>query len=204
MKLIEQRILTQKKIIEKYESLIRGLYHSCFCNFDGTTTKLSDVVTIVKGKQVNGENLLKNGQYYVMNGGIEPSGYLNEYNTPADTISISEGGNSCGYVQYNKEPFWSGGHCYSLIPKSENVCYRFLYHFLKYKENDIMTLRIGSGLPNVQKKDLERFEVHLPSLERQREITKLLDIISSKRDLERQLQYSWQCQKDYMLGFLFI
>ena len=90
------------------------------------------------------------------------------------------------------------------MPKSENVCYRFLYHFLKYKENDIMALRIGSGLPNVQKKDLERFEVHLPSLERQREITKLLDIISSKRDLERQLQYSWQCQKDYMLGFLFI
>ena len=139
-----------------------------------------------------------------MNGGIEPSGYLNEYNTPADTISISEGGNSCGYVQYNKEPFWSGGHCYSLMPKSEKVCYRFLYHFLKYKENDIMALRIGSGLPNVQKKDLERFEVHLPSPERQREITKLLDIISSKRDLERQLQYSWQCQKDYMLGFLFI
>ena len=201
---IDKRIETQRKIIEKYESLIRGLYHSCFCNSDSTTTKLSDVVTIVKGKQVNGENLLKNGQYYVMNGGIEPSGYLNEYNTPADTISISEGGNSCGYVQYNKEPFWSGGHCYSLMPKSENVCYRFLYHFLKYKENDIMALRIGSGLPNVQKKDLERFEVHLPSLERQREIAKLLDIISSKRDLERQLQYSWQCQKDYMLGFLFI
>lgn len=188
----------------EYISSIRGLYHSCFCNSDSTATKLSDVVTIVKGKQVNGENLLENGQYYVMNGGIEPSGYLNEYNTPADTISISEGGNSCGYVQYNKEPFWSGGHCYSLMPKSENVCYRFLYHFLKYKENDIMALRIGSGLPNVQKKDLERFEVHLPSLERQREITKLLDIISSKRDLERQLQYSWQCQKDYMLGFLFI
>ena len=201
---IDKRIETQRKIIKKYESLIKGLYHSCFCNSDSATTKLSDVVTIVKGKQVNGENLLENGQYYVMNGGIEPSGYLNEYNTPADTISISEGGNSCGYVQYNKEPFWSGGHCYSLMPKSENVCYRFLYHFLKYKENDIMALRIGSGLPNVQKKDLERFEVHLPSLERQREITKLLDIISSKRDLERQLQYSWQCQKDYMLGFLFI
>ena len=139
-----------------------------------------------------------------MNGGIEPSGYLNEYNTPADTISISEGGNSCGYVQYNKEPFWSGGHCYSLMPKSENVCYRFLYHFLKYKENDIMALRIGSGLPNVQKKDLERFEVQLPSLERQIEVTTLLDTISSKHDLERQLHHVWQSQKEYLLGGIFI
>ena len=202
--LIDQRIETQKKIIEKYESLIRGLYHSCFCNSESTTTKLSDVVTIVKGKQVNGENLLENGQYYVMNGGIEPSGYLNEYNTPADTISISEGGNSCGYVQYNKEPFWSGGHCYSLMPKSENICYRFLYHFLKYKENDIMALRIGSGLPNVQKKDLERFEVQLPSLERQIEVTALLDTISAKRDLERHLHHVWQSQKEYLLGGIFI
>jgi len=140
----------------------------------------------------------------MMNGGIEPSGYLNEYNTPADTISISEGGNSCGYVQYNKEPFWSGGHCYSLMPKSDNICYRFLYHFLKYKENDIMALRIGSGLPNVQKKDLERFEVQLPSLERQREVTTLLDAISAKLDLERQLHHVWQSQKQYLLGSLFI
>ena len=188
----------------EYISLIRGLYHSCFCNSESTTTKLSDVVTIVKGKQVNGENLLKDGQYYVMNGGIEPSGYLNEYNTPADTISISEGGNSCGYVQYNKEPFWSGGHCYSLMPKSKNICYRFLYHFLKYKENDIMALRIGSGLPNVQKKDLERFEVQLPSLERQIEVTTMLDTISAKRDLERHLHHVWQSQKEYLLGGIFI
>lgn len=139
-----------------------------------------------------------------MNGGVEPSGYLNEYNTPADIISISEGGNSCGYVQYNKEPFWSGGHCYSLIPKENNICYRFLYHFLKYKENDIMALRIGSGLPNIQKKDLERFEVCIPSLEQQKHITTLLDTISAKYDLERQLQYIWQSQKYYMLCSLFI
>ena len=203
LRIIDERISTQKKIIEKYESLIRGLYHSIFNN-PSSILQLREVVSVVKGKQVNGEELLEEGKYYVMNGGTEPSGYLNEYNTPADTISISEGGNSCGYVQYNKEPFWSGGHCYSLMPKSENICYRFLYHFLKYKENDIMALRIGSGLPNIQKKDLERFEVQLPSLERQREVTTLLDAISAKLDLEKQLHHIWQSQKQYLLGSLFI
>ena len=49
-----------------------------------------------------------------MNGGTQPSGYYNSYNTDAGTISISEGGIRCGYVQYNKENFWSGGHCYTL------------------------------------------------------------------------------------------
>ena len=67
-----------------------------------------------------------------------------------------------------------------------------------------MALRIGSGLPNVQKKDLERFEVCIPSLEQQKNITTLLDAICEKRDLERQLQYAWQSQKEYMLGSLFI
>ena len=205
LSLIDQRIETQKKIIEKYESLIRGLYHSIFNNPSSIYyLQLREVVSVVKGKQVNGEELFEEGKYYVMNGGTEPSGYLNEYNTPADTISISEGGNSCGYVQYNKEPFWSGGHCYSLMPKSENICYRFLYHFLKYKENDIMALRIGSGLPNIQKKDIERFEVQLPSLERQMEVTTLLDAISAKLDLEKQLHHVWQSQKQYLLGSLFI
>ena len=205
LRIIDERISTQKKIIEKYESLIRGLYHSIFNNPSSIYyLQLREVVSVVKGKQVNGEELFEEGKYYVMNGGTEPSGYLNEYNTPADTISISEGGNSCGYVQYNKEPFWSGGHCYSLMPKSENICYRFLYHFLKYKENDIMALRIGSGLPNIQKKDIERFEVQLPSLERQREVTTLLDAISAKLDLEKQLHHVWQPQKQYLLGSLFI
>ena len=49
------------------------------------------MVSVVKGKQVNGEELLEYGKYYVMNGGIEPSGYLDVCNTPANTISISEG-----------------------------------------------------------------------------------------------------------------
>ena len=201
--LIDQRIETQKKIIEKYESLIRGLYHSVF-NQPASTLQLKDVVSVVKGKQVNGEELLEYGKYYVMNGGIEPSGYLDVCNTPANTISISEGGNSCGYVQYNTEPFWSGGHCYSLIQKGQSVNYQYLYHFLKYKERDIMALRIGSGLPNVQKKDLERFEIRVLPTKQQNRVTDILEDVSVKCDLEKRILQGWQCQKSYLLRNLFI
>ncbi|WP_229035936.1 restriction endonuclease subunit S [Phocaeicola vulgatus] len=74
---------------------------------------------IIKGQQINGSELSDSGKYYVMNGGIAPSGYYDSYNTEADTISISEGGNSCGYVQYNSSEFWSGGHCYTLPYKAD-------------------------------------------------------------------------------------
>ena len=201
--LLDTRIQTQKKIIEKYESLIRGLYHSVFNN-PSSILQLREVVSIVKGKQVNGEELLEEGKYYVMNGGTEPSGYLDEYNTPANTISISEGGNSCGYVQYNTEPFWSGGHCYSLHQKDEGVNYSYLYHFLKYKERDIMALRIGSGLPNVQKKDLERFEVRVLPIEQQDRVAEILEDISAKCDLEKKILQEWQWQKSFLLSNLFI
>ena len=203
LSLIEDRIETQKKIIEKHESLIRGLYHSVF-NQPAVALQLNDVVSVVKGKQVNGEDLLEDGKYYMMNGGTEPSGYLDEYNTPANTISISEGGNSCGYVQYNTEPFWSGGHCYSLIQKEVNINYQYLYHFLKYKERDIMALRIGSGLPNVQKKDLERFEIKLLPIEQQNRVAEILEGLSAKCDLEKRVLQRWQSQKSFLLRNLFI
>ena len=201
--LLDQRIETQKKVIEKYESLIRGIYHSVFSK-PSSILQLREVVSVVKGKQVNGEELLKEGEYYVMNGGTEPSGYLNEYNTPANTISISEGGNSCGYVQYNIKPFWSGGHCYSLLQKDDGINYQYLYHFLKYMERDIMDLRIGSGLPNVQKKDLERFEIRVLPIEQQNRVAEILEEVSAKCDLEKRILQRWQYQKSFLLSNLFI
>ena len=116
-----------------------------------------------------------------MNGGAAPSGWLNRYNTEANTISISEGGNSCGYVQYNTSRYWSGGHCYSLrILHPQETLDLYLYHFLKWQEENIMALRIGSGLPNIQKKDLLRFPVMLPTINKQKGIISILTAIDAK------------------------
>ena len=103
--------------------------------------------------------MISGATYYVMNGGISPSGYTNKYNADANTISISEGGNSCGFVNMNTEKFWSGGHNYTL--NSPSVDSYFLFSLLKYKEKEIMALRVGSGLPNIQKSALENFAVHI-------------------------------------------
>lgn len=200
---IEEQIQLQNKIIEGMDSLKQSISIKLFDQLE-SAVKLCDVCSITKGKQINGSELLEKGQYYMMNGGTEPSGYLNDFNTIEGTISISEGGNSCGYVQYNKEKFWSGGHCYTLKNLSNLIDTKYLYFFLKAKEKDVMALRIGTGLPNIQKKDIESFLIPVPNMEFQNDIVKVLESISLKIDvLKRQLEYYKQ-QKQYLLSNLFI
>ena len=205
LNLIEERIAVQNKVIEKYESLIKALYSQLIPENSDNYEALGNLVQICKGKQLNSEYLSDDGKYYVMNGGTTPSGYYDDYNTPADTISISEGGNSCGFVQYNEVPFWSGGHCYTLLQTSDKrVQYKFLYHFLKSKQDDIMALRIGSGLPNIQKKDLVNYPIPILPREFQIVITRLFAIVTKHVEYERAILNGLTSQKQYLLSELFI
>lgn len=204
LNLIDLRIQTQSKIISEYNSLKMGIYNWMFkekyANF-----KLKQLVHIIKGDQINNDQLLSNGSYYMMNGGTSPSGYLDSYNVLENTISISEGGNSCGYVQFNDSRFWSGGHCYTIQNVNSSLIEnKYLYHYLKYKEKDIMNLRIGTGLPNIQKKDLENFIIIVPSLHIQRKNLALFEMLDEKIGiLNKELEHL-EKQKKYLLSNLFI
>ena len=205
LRLIDERIVTQNKIIEDLKKLKSAIYQEMFGSLVAQTLKLGQVAEVVKGKQVNGTELLEQGDYYVMNGGTLPSGWLYKYNTEANTISISEGGNSCGYVQYNTSPYWSGGHCYSLkILHPQETSDLYLYHFLKWQEENIMALRIGSGLPNIQKKDLLHFPVILPTITQQNKIVLILSAIEEKVSCEISITQYFVKQKEYLLSQLFI
>lgn len=175
-----------------------------FKSVKGSIVLLSDICDIVKGKQINGENLSERGRYYVMNGGTEPSGYYSDYNVEANTISISEGGNSCGYVQFNTFPFWSGGHCYSIQNVTGNVDNLYLYHYLKSNEDNIMKLRIGSGLPNIHLLDLAMFKIIVPTLEQQMTISTFLSSIERKAQIEADILIAMQSEKQHLLRQMFI
>ena len=204
LSLLDERIATQNKIIEDLKKLKSAISESLFKDIKGDVVMLSEVCGIIKGKQINGEFLSEKGKYYVMNGGTEPSGYYNDYNVGANTISISEGGNSCGYVQFNTSPFWSGGHCYTIQKIADNVDNLYLYHYLKSKENAIMKLRIGSGLPNIQKKDLAMFKIKIPTVEQQKAISTFLSSLERKAEIEESIQNAMQKQKLHLLQQMFI
>ena len=203
--LLDERISTQNKIIEDLKKLKSAIYQEIFSNLQGEECSLLDLAEIIKGQQINGSELSDSGKYYVMNGGIAPSGYYDSYNTEADTISISEGGNSCGYVQYNSSEFWSGGHCYTLrIKPTSSIATHFLFHYLKWKEPDIMALRIGSGLPNIQKKDLSKISIIVPTLDKQLQLTVLLSAFKKKIENEEMYVANLDKQKQYLLQQMFI
>ena len=192
-------------LIEDCYTAMSAIYQKLFVSIDAPILKLGEVTEIIKGQQVNGTDLLEHGEYYLMNGGTEPSGWLHIYNTEANTISISEGGNSCGYVQYNASRYWSGGHCYSLkILKPQETSVSYLYHFLKWQEENIMALRIGSGLPNIQKKDLLRFPVKLPSMALQKKCSSILSTIDEKVSCESFIANCFVKQKKHLLTQMFI
>lgn len=191
-------------LIKDYAVYRSAISERLFKSVKGSTVLLSDLCDIVKGKQINGENLSDSGNYYVMNGGTETSGYYDNYNVEASTISISEGGNSCGYVQFNTSPFWSSGHCYSIQNIADKVDNMYLYHYLKSNEDAIMKLRIGSGLPNIQKKDLAMFKIIVPKIEWQIKISTFLSSLERKAEIEERIQNVMQKQKLYLLQQMFI
>ena len=201
--LLDERIALQSKLIDRLKSLMGGIRKRLFQK-STSHQLLGNIVDIRKGKQINGSELLEEGKYPVMNGGISPSGFLNEYNTPAGTISISEGGNSCGYVQFNDTPIWSGGHCYTLHLICGDIDYRYLYHFLKHSESEIMKLRIGSGLPNIQKKDLSKFPITSYPISNQMKISKTLDVMEARILNEEFMLQSYAKLKAYLLSAMFI
>jgi len=204
LSLIDERISTQNKIIEDLKKLKSAISERLFKNIKGDISTLSEICDIVKGKQINGEYLTESGEYYVINGGTEPSGYYGDYNVDANTISISEGGNSCGYVQFNTSPFWSGGHCYSIQNIADHVDNLYLYHYLKSKEDAIMKLRIGSGLPNIQKKDLAMFKIEIPTIKQQTTISTFLSSLERKAEIEERIQNAMLKEKQFLLRQMFI
>jgi type I restriction enzyme, S subunit len=190
---IAEILSTWDKAIDKFEALIaakqkrkKALMQKlltgkqrfpCF-DQEWKHTYLKNVCSIFKGEQLNKIELTKTGDYPALNGGVGPSGFTDKFNTEANTITISEGGNSCGFVNYITQQFWCGGHCYTLKNLTVNMAY--LYQFLKSIEVDIMKLRVGSGLPNIQKKDIEIVSIKIPSSEEQQKIAIILTIADNE------------------------
>ncbi len=136
---------------------------------------LGELCEIEKGKQLNKESLLQFGKYPVINGGINPSGFWNEFNFDKNLITISQGGASAGYVNYITTNFWAGAHCYVLVNPKYEINYRLLYHIIKQYEKELMSSQVGAGIPSVSSNKLSSLKIPVPPIEVQREIVRILD-----------------------------
>ena len=122
--------------------------------------KLGNVSVISKGKQFNKRDMMENGIYPVINGGILPSGYINVFNSEENSITVSQGGASAGFVNFIETKFWLGAHAFSVVPSNDTInnynydynCFnRFLFHILKMNQIKLQDSKIGAGIPSVSK-----------------------------------------------------
>lgn len=188
-----ERLITVKE--KRFACLLSRLTKKGSVKGKWRKLKLGEVAEINKGQQLNVIDMVDTGQYYVLNGGIEPSGFTNNWNTLENTITISEGGNSCGFVNFNVQKFWCGGHCYALTNLISEIEKRYLYHFLKAHERSLMSMRVGSGLPNIQKKDLQNFSIIFPQLSIQNIIAETLNTARWEIDLLKKQAEAYRKQK---------
>ena len=158
--------------------------------------KLGEVCKVHTGSQLNKADMLENGPYPVVNGGKEYSGYTDKYNENAYTITISQGGESAGYVNWLEVCFWAGAHCY-VVENPEGYNTRYLYHTLKNKEREIQLSKQGAGIPGLNRDTLYKQVIPIPSLEEQTRIVGILDTFTSAIDnlkeqiAQRRKQYEY-------------
>ncbi len=131
--------------------------------------------------------------YPVINGGVLPSGYSDKKNESFNTITISQGGASAGYVSYQKTDFWAGAHCFVVRPKGADVLNnRYLYHFLKECQSKLQSKQQGAGIPSVNRSVIKDLQIPLPPLPIQEAIVEILDKFES---LQQGLQDELQARK---------
>ena len=199
---IDELISQIEKLIDKKKAVKQGIMQELLKPKEGwVTKKLGDVFEIEKGTQLNRSTLDSSSEFPVYNGGIAPSGYTASFNTNENTIIISEGGNSCGYVNYIKTKFWRGGHCYEIRPNNY-LNKHFAYFLLKYNEAEIMALRVGSGLPNIQRSNLAKYHINFPDLNEQKLISKILIDLQNSFDLSNVKLHKLKLQKQGMMQAL--
>ncbi|HEM5094867.1 TPA: restriction endonuclease subunit S [Streptococcus suis] len=167
--------------------------------------ELGEVCVVNKGKQLNKTFLVDDGQYPAYNGGKTYSGRTDSYNVTENTVIISQGGASAGFVNFVTTKFWANAHCYYLLPDITRVNNRYLYHFLKMKQSYLMDFQHGAGIPALKSDKITKMLLPLPPLKIQEEIVQILDkfteyVTELTAELTlRQKQYNYF--RDYLLNF---
>lgn len=200
--LLDKRIAIQSKVIDKLQSLIKGIRHDIFNDIQGEVLALSNIADIYQPQTISSSDLTTEGYWvYGANGII---GKYKEYNHETEQICITCRGNTCGTVNYTQPKVWITGN--SMVVNTDKyqrqVNKRFLFHYLSsYNFKSIVS---GSGQPQIVRTPLEKIKVVLPTIEKQVRIANSIDIVSEKINTESSVLRLLENQKQYLLRQMFI
>lgn len=160
-----------------------------------------------KGTLTTSKLVKSNGHNYpVINSGRELYGYYSKYNNEGDALTIAARGEYAGFVSYFSERFWAGGLCYPYRANTPTVSTKYLYYYLKSKQEYIRHCLVAEGgIPALNKSIIEMFEIPVPPLPVQEEIVRILDAFTElQAELQAELQkrkQQYNFYRDNLLNF---
>ena len=148
---------------------------------------LGDVAELKRGQAVTRKEIVE-GQIPVIAGGREPAYYIDRPNRQGETIVIAGSGAYAGFVSFWNEPIFVSD-AFSIVVDRGTLQPRFVYHWLRGRQDAIHALKSGGGVPHVYPKDVAKLRCPIPPLEVQREIVRILDQFTTlEAELEAELE----------------
>lgn len=201
--LLDERIATQNKIIEKLQSLIKGIAQHCIkeSTSGNTYVKLGDICQITTGK-LDANAQVDNGIYPFFTCAEQPF-KIDSFAFDTEALLISGNGANLGYINYYKGKFNAYQRTYVLDLFSENIQY------IKWALKVLLPKRIAiekssSNTPYIVLSTLTDLRLPIPCKSKQSFIANLMQ--SLERKLSNQIaQYdSYNYLKQYLLRQMFI
>ena len=198
LSLLDERIAAQNKIIDKLQSLIKGIAQNKVRN-NKPTVRLSECLEC-KSSTLQESDVCEQGTYpvYGANGIV---GYLDNYNTEGEAVYIIKDGSGVGTVSYVKGKCSATGTLNTLQAK-EGYSLQYLYYLLKVFNFE--PYKTGMAIPHIYFKDYGKAKVFCPSYTEQLQYARLLSAIDNKLSAEQHFLTNLSLQKQYLLRQMFI
>ena len=198
LSLIDERIATQNKIIDKLQSLIKGIAQNVARN-NKPNIRLSECLEC-SSSTLQESDVCKNGTYpvYSANGIV---GYLDNYNTEKEAVYIIKDGSGVGTVSYVTGKCSATGTLNTLQAK-EGYSLQYLYYMLKVFNFE--PYKTGMAIPHIYFKDYGKAKIFCPSYTEQLKYARLLSAIDNKLSAEQSILTDLSLQKQYLLRQMFI
>ena len=201
--LIDERISTQNKIIEKLQSLIKGIAQHWIKNITSRSiyVKLGDICQITTGK-LDANAQVDNGIYPFFTCAEHPF-KIDSFAFDTEALLISGNGANLGYINYYNGKFNAYQRTYVLDLFSENLQYiKWVLKVLLPKR--IAIEKSSSNTPYILLSTLSDLMLPIPSKENQYHIAELMQSLERKLSSQITLNGSYNILKQYLLRQMFI
>ena len=202
--LLDDRIATQNKIIDKLQSLIKGISNKIFATIQGIEYRMGNIVTISNGNS-NVQDAVtesKDGLYPFFDRS-ENIKYLPTFLFDKEAI-IYPGEGAEFMPRYFRGKFALHQRCYAIFDFKEIINAQFLYFYLKTQNSYFVRNAVGSTVPSLRLDTFQKLKVIIPPKKIQHSVSLYLSSMEQKCNVEKDILQKLLKQKQYLLRQMFI